>query len=69
LISRIIFCVMLGVMGLIGLFPETPEPPKPLTGAQIQMKSKLRSIETMCEKRKSKKPNKFCNSLKRTKNA
>jgi len=46
LISRIIFCVMLGVMGLIGLLPEPP------VQKTLKQKAKEKSVGAVCMKKK-----------------
>jgi hypothetical protein len=58
MISRVIFCVMMGGVGLNNMYPDTPAP---LTTAQLQMKAKQKSISNVCKgKRKTKTVKELC---------
>jgi len=58
MISRAIFCALIGGFGLNSTYPE---PPKPLTSAQLQMKAKQKSISNVCNgKRKTKTVKELC---------
>ena len=49
MISRVIFCVMMGSVGLNGLLPDTP---KLLTAEQLKAKAKKRQVSEICQKKK-----------------
>lgn len=58
MISRVIFCVMMGGVGLNNMYPDTPAP---LTTAQLQAKAKQKSISNVCKgKRKTKTVKELC---------
>jgi len=69
-ISRIIFCVMVGGVGANNLYPNTPQPNVPLTSAQLQAKAKQKSVSNVCKgKRKSKTVKDMCRRWEEQQNA
>jgi hypothetical protein len=58
MISRFIFCALVGGFGLNSTYPE---PPKPLTAPQLQAKAKKKQLSEICAgKKKSKTVKEMC---------
>jgi len=58
MISRFIFCALVGGFGLNSTYPT---PSVPLTAAQLQVKAKQKSISNVCNgKRKTKTVKELC---------
>lgn len=52
MISRFIFCAVVGGVSWSSTYPATP---KPLTAAQMQAKAKYKSVSNLCAKKKKSK--------------
>ena len=58
MISRLIFCALVGGFGLSSTYPAAPQP---LTSSQLQAKAKYKSVSNMCKhKKKSKTARELC---------